>query len=95
MKNLQQNGDITPQDAFELFTTFGFPLDVTQDLSDKKNIKIDQNKFDALMKSHKEIQKRVLTKKFNSGLSDNTKRSCTLSHHYTSTSSSIKRCAWR
>ena len=47
--------------------------DVTQDLSDKKNIKIDQNKFDALMKSHKEISKKGADKKFNSGLSDNTK----------------------
>ena len=71
-KIYNQKENITPQDAFELFTTFGFPLDVTQDLSDKKNIKINQNEFDILMKKHREISKKGADKKFNSGLSDNT-----------------------
>ena len=60
---------ITAKDAFELFTIFGFPFDVTQDLAEKKNIKIDKNEFLLLMKKHKEVSKKGITSKFKSGLS--------------------------
>ena len=35
--------------AFKLYDTFGFPLDLTEDMLKEKNIKLDSEKFDTLM----------------------------------------------
>jgi len=35
--------------AFKLYDTFGFPLDLTEDMLKEKGIKLDSEKFDALM----------------------------------------------
>ena len=35
--------------AFKLYDTFGFPLDLTEDMLKEKNISVDREKFDALM----------------------------------------------
>ena len=35
--------------AFKLYDTFGFPLDLTEDMLKEKNISVDRAKFDALM----------------------------------------------
>ncbi|QEK39439.1 alanine--tRNA ligase [Candidatus Sneabacter namystus] len=43
--------------AFELYDTYGFPLDLTDDILKNKGIKIDVEKFTALMKQQK-IQSR-------------------------------------
>ncbi len=39
--------------AFKLYDTFGFPLDLTQDMLRQTNISIDMNKFDTLMQEQK------------------------------------------
>jgi len=40
--------------AFKLYDTYGFPLDLTEDMLREKNLKLDSNKFDELMKKQKE-----------------------------------------
>ena len=42
-------GDI----AFRLYDTFGFPLDLTQDILEEKNITVDEESFTALMNEQK------------------------------------------
>ncbi|NQZ65949.1 MAG: alanine--tRNA ligase [Mycoplasmatales bacterium] len=43
--------------AFKLFETFGFPIELTQEIVEEKGIKLDLSKFDKLKKEHAEASK--------------------------------------
>ena len=44
--------------AFKLYDTYGFPLDLTEDILKNKSLKIDHKKFQSLMKESKELAKK-------------------------------------
>ncbi len=44
--------------AFKLYDTYGFPLDLTQDILKNKSLTIDNEKFQSLMKESKELAKK-------------------------------------
>ncbi len=44
--------------AFKLYDTYGFPLDLTQDIIKNKSLKIDNKKFQSLMVESKELAKK-------------------------------------
>ena len=44
--------------AFKLYDTFGFPLDLTEDILKNKSMTVDGEKFDLLMKESKELAKK-------------------------------------
>ena len=44
--------------AFKLYDTYGFPLDLTQDILKNKSLQIDSKKFDDLMKKSRELAKK-------------------------------------
>ncbi len=47
-------GDI----AFKLYDTYGFPLDLTEDILRNKSLSIDTNKFQSLMQESRELAKK-------------------------------------
>ena len=50
---------ILPGDvAFKLYDTYGFPLDLTEDILKNKSLKIDNDKFHLLMKESRELAKK-------------------------------------
>ncbi len=50
---------ILPGDvAFKLYDTYGFPLDLTEDILKNKSLKIDNKKFNELMKQSRELAKK-------------------------------------
>ena len=50
---------ILPGDvAFKLYDTYGFPLDLTEDILRNKSLSIDKNKFHSLMKESRELAKK-------------------------------------
>ena len=44
--------------AFKLYDTYGFPLDLTEDILKNKSLKVDNEKFHSLMKESKELAKK-------------------------------------
>jgi len=45
---------INGEDAFQLYDTYGFPLDLTELMAEERGLKVDTAKFDELMKEQRE-----------------------------------------
>ena len=70
-------------DPFILATTYGFPVELTEELAHEKGIIIDREKFDAQMKEHQDLSRSGSEQKFKGGLggtSDKIIRSHTAHH---------------
>ncbi|MCK4353238.1 alanine--tRNA ligase [candidate division WOR-3 bacterium] len=48
---------IPGETVFRLYDTYGFPVELTEELAENKGFKIDKEKFDKIMKDTKEISK--------------------------------------
>jgi alanyl-tRNA synthetase len=66
---------ISGQLAFELFSTFGFPIDLTVEIAREKNIKVDIEKFNQEFKKHQELSRQGAEHKFKGGLGDTSEES--------------------
>ena len=71
-------GDISGKDAFLLFQSYGFPLEMTQEMADEKKIKVDFEGFLAEFEKHQELSRLGAEKKFKGGLSDASEESTKL-----------------
>lgn len=63
-EKVASKGDITGQEAFHLFDTYGFPLELTQELAKEKKIRLDSEGFKEAFKRHREISRAGAEKKF-------------------------------
>lgn len=57
-------------DPFILFTTYGFPLELTKELAKENGKDIDEDKFWSDMKSHQDLSRAGAEQKFKGGLAD-------------------------
>ena len=55
-------------DPFILFTTYGFPIELTEEIAKEKGVAVDRKKFDEDFKQHQEISKAGMEQKFKGGL---------------------------
>lgn len=62
--------DLTGEDAFELFTTYGFPLEFTVELAHEAGLKVDEAGFARAMEAHREASRAGAAQKFKGGLAD-------------------------
>lgn len=67
-KKYSDKKEITGEDAFYLFQTYGFPLEMTKELADEKEIKVDEQGFRKAFEKHQEISRKGAEKKFKGGL---------------------------
>jgi alanyl-tRNA synthetase len=63
--------EINGEDAFLLYQSYGFPIEMTIELAKEKNIKLDISSIKEEFKKHQEISKKGSEQKFKGGLSDN------------------------
>ncbi len=74
---------ITGKEAFLLFQSYGFPIEMTQELADEKGIKIDLEEYNDEFKKHQDLSRTASAGAFKSGLADNseaTKKLHTATH---------------
>lgn len=64
------SGKITGEQAFFLFSSFGFPFELTLELTREKGQAIDEDAFAQEFKKHQEISRAGSEKKFAGGLAD-------------------------
>lgn len=86
--------DITPEDAFDLFTTYGFPIELTLELAQelrnvansihyKKPFYFNWDKFNLLIKEHQELSRSASAGMFKGGLANHNEQTIKLhtAHH--------------
>lgn len=67
VKNIE--GDLINKDiAFRLYDTFGFPIELTEELAKEINLKVDMEGFKQKFKEHQEKSREGATGKFKGGL---------------------------
>jgi len=61
---------ISGEEAFLLFQSFGFPIEMTLELANEKGIKVDVDGYDHELNKHRELSRTATKGKFGSGLAD-------------------------
>ena len=63
--------EISGKDAFLLFQSYGFPIEMTQELAKEKNIKVSMEEYKKEFEKHQELSRTASAGMFKSGLADN------------------------
>jgi len=65
---------INAQNAFNLFTTYGFPIELTEEIATEKGLVVDKKGFQKLMEEHRKISRAGAEQKFKGGLADHSEK---------------------
>ncbi|OGZ07513.1 MAG: hypothetical protein A3D65_06005 [Candidatus Lloydbacteria bacterium RIFCSPHIGHO2_02_FULL_50_13] len=81
MRELEKMGNNV--DAFLLFTTYGFPVELTAEMAQEKGIAIDTNAVKKKMEEHQALSRSGAAQKFAGGLADHSEKTVRLhtAHH--------------
>ncbi len=61
--------------AFKLYDTFGFPIELTEELARESGLTVDREGFDKAFQKHQEMSRAGSEKKFKGGLADHSQAS--------------------
>ncbi len=73
--NLSKDGHLSAESVFKLFSSYGFPIDLTIELATEKGIVVDQDAVAAEMVKHAELSRSGSEQKFKGGLADTSEMS--------------------
>ncbi len=65
---------ISAQNAFDLFTTYGFPIELTEEIAAEKGLVVDRIGFEKLMEEHRDKSRAGAEHKFKGGLADHSEK---------------------
>lgn len=77
-KLAKENKEISGKDAFLLFQSFGFPIEMTEEMAKELKIKINVKEFHSEYQKHQELSRTTSAGVFKSGLSDNSEKTTRL-----------------
>ena len=69
---------ISGEDAFVLYDTFGFPIELTQELAAEKGFTVDVEGFNQAFAKHQELSRTAEAGQFKSGLGDHSEQTTAL-----------------
>ncbi len=65
-----KDGVVSGADAFMLFSSYGFPLELTLEIAKEKKLTVDTEVFKVELKKHQDLSRAGSEKKFKGGLAD-------------------------
>ena len=72
-------GNVLPgKVAFILFTSYGFPIEMTKEIAKEKHLKVDEKGFEKEFERHQELSRTATEGKFKSGLADHSQETTRL-----------------
>lgn len=82
-EKIAQGGTISGEDALVLFTTHGFPFEMTKEIAAERGIKVDEEGFRVQMEIHRALSRAGAEQKFKGGLADHSEKTTRLhtAHH--------------
>ncbi len=78
LSNVGEGEMLSGEMAFKLYDTYGFPIELTEELAGEKGIKVDVEGFKAQYVHHQELSRQGAEQKFKGGLSDNSEQTTKL-----------------
>ncbi len=73
-KLIKNKKQLSAKETFLLYQSYGFPLELTKDLADEKNIKINIKEYEKELTRHQELSRTATKGKFKSGLADSSEQ---------------------
>ena len=70
-KLIERNKSVSGKEAFTLYESFGFPVEMIQEELEKNNLSLDLAEFDQAKEEHQKLSQTLSAGKFKSGLADN------------------------
>ncbi len=80
-EKLAAKREVSAEDAFTLFTTYGFPLELTEELAKERGIALDMDAVAVKMKEHQDTSRAGGAQRFAGGLADHAEQ--TVRYHTT------------
>ena len=71
IKEFSRLEKVSGKDAFDLYQTYGFPIEVTQELAKEKGIEVDMEEFKKELEKHQDLSRTASAGMFKGGLADN------------------------
>ena len=69
---------ISGKEAFDLYQTYGFPIEMTMDLAKEKGIKVNLEEFNSELKNHQDLSRTASAGEFKGGLADHSEQTTKL-----------------
>ncbi len=77
-KIISDKRSLSGKDAFLLFQSYGFPIEVTEEIASEKGIKVDKVGFEREFEKHQKLSRSAAKGRFSSGLADTSERTTRL-----------------
>ena len=69
---------LSGEEAFDLFETYGFPLELTIEVAGEQGLRVDEAGFEACYKEHREASRQASAPRFQGGLADHAEQTTRL-----------------
>jgi alanyl-tRNA synthetase len=78
-QEISKKENLTGKDAFDLYQSYGFPLELTKEYAASIGVELDETEFENQFKQHQELSRTASAGQFSSGLADHSE--ATVAYH--------------
>ncbi len=78
LREFEKLSNVDGKAAFDLYQTYGFPLELTEEMAREKGTEVDHDVFEAEFKKHQDLSRTASAGKFKGGLADSSEKTTQL-----------------